>query len=214
MYYPYGKRLLDVTLSLLSLLLLWPLFILIGLLVRYKLGAPILFHQQRPGLSGKPFVLLKFRSMADEYDESGNLLSDSERLTRFGRLLRSTSLDELPELVNILRGEMSLVGPRPLLMDYLDRYTPEQARRHTVKPGLTGWVQVNGRNALSWEEKFALDIWYVDNLSFLLDLKILYLTVSQVVKREGISHEGQATMIKFVGQGRASEGSSSKDGKL
>jgi len=168
-------------------------------LVRVKLGAPILFRQKRPGLHGKPFLMFKFRTMTDARDKRGNLLSDAERLTPFGRFLRSTSLDELPELFNVLKGEMSLIGPRPLLMQYLDRYTPEQMRRHEARPGITGWAQINGRNAITWEEKFALDVWYVDNFSFFLDLKILLLTVFKILKREGVTQVGHVTMSEFSG---------------
>jgi lipopolysaccharide/colanic/teichoic acid biosynthesis glycosyltransferase len=169
------------------------------LLVRVNMGAPVLFHQERPGLHGRPFILYKFRTMRDLRDVEGRLLPDEMRLTRLGRILRSTSLDELPELFNVLKGEMSLVGPRPLLMEYLNRYTPEQARRHEVKPGITGWAQVNGRNAITWEEKFKLDVWYVDNWNLGLDLKILGLTLIKVLKREGISAGGHATMPEFRG---------------
>lgn len=172
---------------------------ILAVLVRFKLGSPVLFRQQRPGLHGKPFKLFKFRTMTDARAGDGNLLPDSERLTRFGRFLRKTSLDELPELWNVLKGDMSLVGPRPLLMQYLNRYTPEQARRHEVKPGMTGWAQVNGRNALTWEEKFKLDVWYVDHQSFWLDMKICLLTFIKIVRREGISQEGHATMPFFMG---------------
>ena len=163
------------------------------------MGPPVLFRQMRPGLHGRSFSLLKFRTMNDERDEKGELLPDEKRLTGLGRFLRSTSLDELPELFNVLKGEMSLVGPRPLLMQYLDRYTPEQARRHYVKPGITGWAQVNGRNAIAWEEKFKLDVWYVDNVSFWLDVKILAVTVWKILKREGIIQPGRATVEEFMG---------------
>ncbi len=193
------KRAVDVALALTALLCLAPLMFIVGLLVRYKLGTPILFRQQRPGWQGKPFILYKFRTMTDTQDAQGRLRSDSERLTLFGRFLRSTSLDELPELLNVLKGDMSLVGPRPLLMQYLERYTPEQMRRHDAKPGITGWAQINGRNALNWEEKFALDVWYVDNASLSLDLKILTLTVGKIFRREGISQPGQATAQEFMG---------------
>ena len=169
-------------------------------MVRMRLGSPILFKQERPGLYGKPFMMMKFRTMTDERDKSGELLSDDKRLTPFGKFLRSTSLDELPELINVLRGDMSLVGPRPLLTRYLDRYTSEQARRHDVKPGITGWAQINGRNAISWEDKLNLDIWYVDNLSLWLDFKILVLTLTKVIKREGISQDGHVTMTEFMGE--------------
>lgn len=177
-----------------------PLFILISIWVRYQLGAPVLFKQRRPGLHGKPFVMYKFRSLTDERDERGNLLPDSERFTRFGSFLRKSSLDELPELVNVLKGEMSLVGPRPLLMQYLKRYTIEQAKRHNVKPGITGWAQVNGRNSISWEEKFKRDIWYVDNHSMWIDIKILILTITQVYKQDGIHKEGHVTAEEFMGE--------------
>lgn len=193
------KRLFDLFVSLLALMALWPVILLVGLLIRFKLGSPILFKQPRPGLHGKPFNMLKFRSMLDAADKYGNPLPDEQRLTRFGRVLRSTSLDELPGLINVLKGEMSLVGPRPLLVEYLPLYSPEQARRHEVRPGITGWAQVNGRNAISWEDKFTLDVWYVDNLSVWLDIKILFLTVKKVFVREGISAAGEATMSKFTG---------------
>ena len=195
------KRLLDFVLSACGIALFAPAILPLILLIRIKLGAPIFFIPTRPGLRGKPFNMVKFRTMIDVLDAAGNLLPDSERLTVFGRFLRSTSLDELPELWNVLKGDMSLVGPRPLLMEYLPLYTPEQARRHEVRPGITGWAQVNGRNALSWEEKFKLDIWYVDNQSFWLDVKILFLTVKKVLMRDGINQEGSATMEKFRGNG-------------
>ena len=193
------KRFFDRLLTLPGILCLSPLFLLTALLVRIKIGKPIFFIQKRPGLHGKPFRMYKFRTMTDERDTDGNLLSDEQRLVPFGRFLRSTSLDELPELINVLKGEMSLVGPRPLLMEYLDRYTPDQSRRHDVLPGITGWAQINGRNALSWEEKFKLDVWYVDNRSLWLDVKILWMTFLKVFRREGISQEGQATMEAFKG---------------
>ena len=186
--------------SALALILISPLLITLALLVRAKLGSPIFFRQQRPGLRGRPFNILKFRTMTDDRDAQGHLLPDAQRLTPFGRWLRSTSLDELPELINIARGDMSIVGPRPLLMRYLPLYTPEQSRRHLVKPGLTGWAQINGRNAISWEEKFRLDTWYVDHWSLWLDLKIILLTVIKVVRREGISEQNQATMSEFKSQ--------------
>lgn len=179
--------------------MLSPLFIIISFLILLRLFPPILFKQQRPGLQGTPFSLYKFRTMLETKDWFGQMLSDRSRLTKFGKFLRSTSLDELPELFNVLKGDMSIVGPRPLLMKYLDRYTPEQARRHEVKPGITGWAQVNGRNALTWEEKFKLDIWYVDNQSFWLDMKIIFLTIWKIVKREGINQPGKATMEEFQG---------------
>jgi sugar transferase EpsL len=194
------KRVFDILCSGLALLLLWPVLLVLYVLVRVKLGSPALFRQLRPGLLGRPFMMVKFRTMLDARDADGNLLPDEVRLTRFGRLLRATSLDELPELWNVLKGEMSLVGPRPLLMEYLPLYSAEQARRHSVRPGITGWAQVNGRNALSWKQKFELDSWYVDNQSFWLDVRILLLTVRKVFIREGISAEGQATMSKFTGR--------------
>ena len=193
------KHFTDFTTAFLALLLLSPLLLILMVLVRLKLGSPIFFTQVRPGLHGKPFKMIKFRTMTDARDADGNLLPDNIRLTAFGRFLRSTSLDELPELWNVLKGDMSLVGPRPLLMEYLPLYTPEQARRHQARPGITGWAQINGRNAISWEEKFKLDVWYVDNQSFWLDLKILALTIKKVFVREGISAEGEATMPKFTG---------------
>ena len=193
------KRLTDITATTVGLVLLAPLFLLLSVLIRWKLGSPIIFRQTRPGLRGKPFRNCKFRTMTDARDSAGNLLPDDQRLTAFGNFLRSTSLDELPELINVLKGDMSLVGPRPLVMQYLPLYSPEQARRHEVRPGITGWAQVNGRNALSWEEKFTFDVWYVDNYNFRLDLKILWMTLIKVLKREGISHQGQATMEAFKG---------------
>ena len=194
------KRTLDLLVSLIALIILAPVMLVIAVLIRVKLGSPVLFKQVRPGLHGKPFTMYKFRTMTGERDAQGNLLPDEQRLTRLGRFLRSTSLDELPELINVLKGEMSLVGPRPLLMKYLDRYTPEQLRRHEVKPGITGWAQVNGRNAISWEEKFKLDVWYVDNWNLWLDLKILLMTLVKVFRREGIGHGSEATMPEFRGQ--------------
>jgi len=196
--YPVIKRSLDILTAGLGLLILSPLLIVIFLLILIQMGRPIIFKQMRPGLNGKPFYMYKFRTMTNEKDEQGNLLPDELRLTRLGRFLRSTSLDELPELFNVLKGDMSLVGPRPLLMQYLERYTPEQARRHEVKPGITGWAQVNGRNAITWEEKFDLDVWYVDNWSLWLDIRILFLTLVKVLKREGISADGWATMPEFT----------------
>ncbi|CDP50641.1 Lipid carrier : UDP-N-acetylgalactosaminyltransfe rase [Devosia sp. DBB001] len=193
------KRLFDATTASLALLVLSPLLLLTAALVAVKLGRPVLFRQERPGLHGQPFTMLKFRSMTDQRDAKGELLDDSLRLTKFGKLLRSTSLDELPGLWNVVIGNMSLVGPRPLLMEYLPLYSSEQARRHDVRPGLTGWAQIKGRNALSWEEKFALDTWYVDNATFWLDCKIILMTVAKVVRREGITMEGSATAEKFRG---------------
>ena len=199
---PLVKRAFDLLLTLPTLILLAPLMGVIALLVRLKLGKPVLFCQARPGLNGEIFTLYKFRSMRDAVDADGRLLPDAARLTRFGRILRAASLDELPELWNVLRGEMSLVGPRPLLVQYLERYTPEQARRHEVLPGITGWAQINGRNALTWEEKFRLDVWYVDHWTPGLDFKILALTVWKVLRREGISAPGQATAGEFMGTPR------------
>lgn len=198
-YNRYLKRLIDVLIVLCSAIVVVPVVLVVALIVRLKLGSPIFFRQQRPGLDGKPFMMIKFRSMTSERDEHGELLPDAQRLTAFGQFLRRSSLDELPELWNVLKGEMSLVGPRPLLMQYLARYTPEQARRHAVRPGITGWAQVNGRNAITWEEKFRLDAWYVDHASFWLDMKILGLTFLKVVKRDGISAEGETTMHEFMG---------------
>ena len=194
---PVSKRIFDLVATSLGLLLLSPFMLLTALSVRIFLGKPVLFRQKRPGYKGQFFYIYKFRTMTDASDSAGNLLPDSERLTSLGRFLRSLSLDELPELFNILRGEMSLVGPRPLLMDYLGRYSSEQMRRHDVYPGLTGWAQVNGRNAITWQDRFALDIWYVDHWSFWLDVKIILITVWKVLKREGISQPGQATVEYF-----------------
>lgn len=193
------KRLLDIILSLIGLTLLSPILIIVAILIRIYLGSPIFFTQVRPGLNGKPFKMVKFRTMKDAVDKHGEPLPDSERLTRFGKILRSTSLDELPELWNVIKGEMSLVGPRPLLMEYLPLYNAEQAKRHDVKPGLTGWAQINGRNAISWEKKFELDTWYVENRSLWLDIKILALTVKKVLIKEGISADSHVTISKFTG---------------
>jgi lipopolysaccharide/colanic/teichoic acid biosynthesis glycosyltransferase len=200
MYADFLKLLLDRFLALIGLFVLFPLLFILIVLVYFRHGLPIFFKQQRPGLKGIPFTIYKFRTMTNERDADGNLLADAERLTRLGRFMRSTSLDELPELFNVLKGDMSLVGPRPLLTQYLDRYTPEQARRHEVRPGITGWAQINGRNAITWEEKFAFDVWYVDHCSLWLDVKIIFLTVWKVLRREGISQQGQATMSEFVGK--------------
>lgn len=194
-----NKRVLDLFLAVPALIVLMPLLLILAILVRFLLGSPVFFKQKRPGLHGQPFLLLKFRTMTDSRDAGGDLLPDSERLTSFGRFLRATSLDELPELFNVLKSDMSLVGPRPLLMQYLERYSPEQSRRHEVRPGITGWAQVNGRNALTWEEKFELDVWYVDNWSLWLDIKILFITVWKILKREGINHPGHVTMEEFKG---------------
>jgi lipopolysaccharide/colanic/teichoic acid biosynthesis glycosyltransferase len=193
------KRLFDICAAGVAVSLLSPLLAALALMVRFKLGSPVLFFQIRPGLHGKPFTMYKFRTMTNDRDTHGQLLPDAERLPAFGMFLRSTSLDELPELWNVLKGEMSLVGPRPLLMEYLPLYSPEQARRHEVCPGITGWVQVNGRNALSWEDKFKLDVWYVDHHSLWLDIKILWLTVRKVLVRDGVSAAGEATMPRFTG---------------
>lgn len=196
---PFSKRILDLILTGIGLVILAPVLLLLAALVWLTHGSPVLFSQVRPGHFGRPFKIYKFRTMTDARDAQGNLLPDAERLTRLGRFLRASSLDELPELFNVLRGEMSLVGPRPLLMQYLRRYTPEQARRHAVLPGITGWAQVNGRNALTWEDKFRLDVWYVENWSLWLDLKILGMTVWKVIRREGISQPGHATAEEFMG---------------
>lgn len=193
------KRFVDLIVAALGLLILAPALLLLILLVRIKLGSPVFFTQIRPGLNGKPFQMIKFRTMTDARDASGALLPDAQRLTSFGRFLRVSSLDELPELWNVLKGDMSLVGPRPLLMEYLPLYTPEQAIRHEVRPGITGWAQVNGRNTLGWEDKFKLDVWYVDHQSLWLDIKILSMTLKKVIVREGISADGEVTMTKFTG---------------
>jgi lipopolysaccharide/colanic/teichoic acid biosynthesis glycosyltransferase len=198
-YRRIGKRIFDLLITMPALVLFSPVLVVVALLVRAKLGTPVFFRQERPGLHGKPFMMVKFRTMTDARDAQGTLLPDAERLTRFGRFLRSSSLDELPELWNVLRGDMSLVGPRPLLMEYLPLYSTEQMRRHEVRPGITGWAQVNGRNAISWEEKFALDVWYVDNCSLVLDLRILWLTLRKVWVREGITQTGHASAEKFTG---------------
>lgn len=195
------KRLFDIVASGLGLLALSPLLLILATWIRLRMGSPVLFRQTRPGLHGTPFELLKFRTMTDQRDTDGELLPDEQRLTAPGRFLRATSLDELPELINVLRGDMSLVGPRPLLMRYLDRYTPEQFRRHEARPGITGWAQINGRNAMSWPEKFRHDVWYVDHQALRLDIKILMITIWQVVRREGISAEDHATMPEFMGEG-------------
>lgn len=193
------KRLFDIVFSCAGLLILSPVILVVALLIRRKLGSPVLFRQTRPGLNGKPFEMIKFRSMLDAYDEQGQPLPNEQRLTRFGKRLRSTSLDELPELWNVLKGDMSLVGPRPLLVDYLPLYNETQHRRHEARPGVTGWAQINGRNAISWEEKFKYDVWYVDNQSFWLDIKILFLTVKKVFMHEGISHANDVAMPRFRG---------------
>lgn len=201
-----AKRLLDVVGSAVGLIVLAPVLVAVATGVRLLMGSPVLFRQLRPGLHGRPFVMYKFRTMRDAVGPDGAPLADAERLTAFGRALRSTSLDELPELLNVLKGDMSLVGPRPLLARYLPLYTPAQARRHDVRPGITGWAQVNGRNAIDWDQKFDLDIWYVDHRSFLLDLRILALTVRRVFARDGISEVGHATMQPFLGSTRRDRG--------
>jgi len=198
-YISLNKRIFDLFFALLLSILFLPLIILIIILVRFKLGSPVFFKQNRPGLHGKPFVLFKFRTMVTEYDGTGKLLPDEDRITHFGLFLRSTSLDELPTIFNVIKGEMSIVGPRPLLMEYLPLYNPEQSRRHEVRPGITGWAQVNGRNAITWEEKFKLDIWYIKHLSLWLDLRILVLTILKVLKREGINQTEHSTMERFMG---------------
>jgi len=196
------KRLFDLIAAISGLCLLWPLLLLLALLVKIRLGSPVMFSQQRPGLHGKPFYIYKFRSMTDARDANGELLPDVDRLPPFGQFLRKLSLDELPQLYNVLKGDISLVGPRALLMEYLPLYSSEQARRHDVKPGITGWAQVNGRNAISWEEKFRYDVWYVDHHSFLLDLKILWMTLLKVVRSEGVAQSGHVTMEKFRGRAK------------
>jgi lipopolysaccharide/colanic/teichoic acid biosynthesis glycosyltransferase len=193
------KRIFDVLVVIFALMILSPIILILYLLIAINMGRPVIFKQTRPGLNAKPFDMIKFRTMKEAYDENGDPLPDDQRMTRFGSFLRSSSLDELPGLWCVLKGDMSLVGPRPLLMEYVPLYSEEQARRHDVKPGITGWAQVNGRNAISWEEKFKLDTWYVDNQSFWLDIKILFLTVKKVFVREGISAEGEVTMSKFTG---------------
>jgi sugar transferase EpsL len=197
---PISKRIFDFILATTGILVLSPLFLLIAVAIWLQYGTPVIFRQKRPGYQGKPFFIYKFRTMTEERDLQNHILPDDLRITRLGRFLRISSLDELPELINVIRGEMSMVGPRPLLMQYLDRYTPDQARRHEVVPGITGWAQINGRNALSWEEKFNLDIWYVDHWSFFLDIKILFLSIIKVLRREGINQPGQATAEEFMGK--------------
>ena len=194
------KRILDFTAAIAGLLILTPVFLIVALLIRLKLGSPIFFYQMRAGKGGKPFQMVKFRTMLEAYNENGEILPDYKRMTSFGSFLRSSSLDELPELWNVIKGDMSLVGPRPLLLEYLPLYTDEQARRHEVLPGVTGWAQINGRNAIGWDEKLKLDIWYVDNKSFQLDLKIILITINKVLRREGITAKEQVTMSKFTGE--------------
>lgn len=199
MYREWGKRVLDFVAAGLAIAFFFPLMLVVSVLSFAYLGPPAIFRQKRPGLHGKVFELVKFRTMRNDKDEQGRLLPDEVRLTKYGRILRSLSLDELPQLLNVLKGEMSLVGPRPLLVQYLDRYTPEQARRHDVRPGITGWAQVNGRNSVSWDERFALDVWYVENVSLMLDIRIVFMTLAKVFKRSGVSAEGHVTMPEFMG---------------
>ena len=206
MYHRFGQRLLDLVLTTVGLIVFGPLLLIVALLVRREIGTPVFFRQQRLGKDGAPFGVIKFRTMTDARDAEGNLLPDDRRMTRFGSLLRRSSLDELPELLNVLRGEMSLVGPRPLFVHYAARYTPEQMHRHNVRPGLTGWAQVNGRNAITWEQKFAYDLWYVEHQSLLLDLKIICRTVGQVLRRSGINETGHATMSEYMGATPRSDG--------
>ena len=197
--YKMFKRLIDIIWSLIGLILFSPILLVVALLVRINLGSPVFFTQTRLGKDGKEFKMIKFRTMKDSLDKFGQLLPDEQRLTKFGKILRSTSLDELPELINVLKGDMTLVGPRPLLVEYKELYSERQFRRHEVSPGITGWAQINGRNAISWNERFELDVWYVDNISFLLDMKILVMTILKVIKRDGINEQGQASMSKFTG---------------
>jgi len=208
------KRLFDIISSAAGLIVISPLLVVLAVLVRLKLGSPILFRQQRPGLGGKAFVIYKFRTMTDQRDASGNLLPDEQRLPAFGRFLRSTSFDELPELLNVLKGDMSIVGPRPLMMKYLSRYATEQVRRHEVKPGITGWAQINGRNAISWEDKFKLDVWYVDNWTLWLDVKIILKSIWMVVTKQGITQQGRATMDEFMGTQQKTASSNVCSGKI
>ena len=193
------KRLFDIFVSLLLIIIISPVMVVISIFVRIFIGKPIFFSQLRPGFKGRPFLMVKFRTMTNLRNDEGKLLSDEKRITKFGSFLRKSSLDELPELFNVLKGDMSLVGPRPLLMDYLPRYNSHQSKRHNVRPGITGWAQINGRNAISWEDKFNLDVWYVENYSFWLDMRILLITIKKVIKREGISADGEATMPPFQG---------------
>ena len=199
MYRLFIKRLLDVVLSGVALVLLSPVYLVLAILIRMKLGSPVIFHQERPGKDGKIFKVIKFKTMTDERDADGNLLPDADRLTKVGRFVRSTSIDELPQLINVLKGEMSLIGPRPLLPQYLPLYSPEQARRHEVRPGITGWAQCHGRNAITWTEKFKLDVWYVDNISLLTDIKVIFITVIKVLKRSDINMSANDTMEDFDG---------------
>ncbi|MGR3208304.1 sugar transferase [Bacillus glycinifermentans] len=198
-----AKRFFDLVSAIVLLLVLGPAMLLVACIIRWKIGSPVLFRQTRPGLNGKPFTLYKFRTMTDERDEAGNLLSDEKRLTKTGKLIRKTSLDELPQLINVIKGDLSLVGPRPLLMEYVPLYTKRQWRRHEVRPGITGWAQINGRNKVTWEEKFELDVWYVDHRSFFFDLKIIMLTIGKVLKSEGVSQDHHVTVEKFTGRRNA-----------
>ena len=195
----FVKRTIDLFAGIAGLVILSPVLAILAIIIRAKLGSPILFRQQRPGLGGRGFVIYKFKTMTDQYDAAGRLLPDEQRLPTLGRFLRSTSLDELPELINVLKGDMSIVGPRPLMMKYLDRYTPEQARRHEVKPGITGWAQINGRNAISWEDKFKLDVWYVENWNIWLDIKIILKSIWMVTTRQGVTQQDRATVDEFMG---------------
>ena len=203
---PLSKRIFDLLGSTISMLLFAPVFLILSLCIRISFGSPIIFRQKRPGYQSRPFWIYKFRTMTDECDEDGNLLPDAQRITSLGQFLRSSSLDELPELYNIFRGEMSFIGPRPLLMEYLSRYSSEQIRRHNALPGISGWAQIHGRNLLTWEDKFRYDVWYVDNWSFLLDIKILVLTIGKVLSREGINQPGHATSEEFLGENSNSQG--------
>ncbi|MCQ3930996.1 MAG: sugar transferase [Chloroflexi bacterium] len=205
MYQSFVKYQVDFILAIVGFIILSPVILILMIFVYWQLGSPVFFCQLRPGLDGKPFTLYKFRTMTNAYSADGQLLPDAERLTSLGRFLRLTSLDELPEIFNVLRGDMSIVGPRPLLMHYLDLYTPEQARRHEVRPGITGWAQINGRNTITWEEKFAHDVWYVDHCGFWLDAKIILLTIWLVLRRRGINEEGQATVVYFRGNTKKDE---------
>ena len=214
MYATVGKRILDIAIAIPALVLVLPLLAVIALLILIKSGSPVFFLQKRPGFQGRPFTLVKFRTMTNDRAAGGEMRPDAERLDSLGRFLRAASLDELPELINVILGSMSLVGPRPLLMQYLDRYTPEQLRRHDVRPGITGWAQVNGRNAITWEERLAQDVWYVDNQTFMLDLSIMAKTFGKVLSREGINQPGQATMEEFVGHTGTSKGQSSQGNHL
>jgi lipopolysaccharide/colanic/teichoic acid biosynthesis glycosyltransferase len=214
MYATVGKRLLDLVVAIPALVLLSPVLGVVAVLILINSGSPIFFRQKRPGFRGRPFILVKFRTMTNEHGAGGELQPDADRLDSLGRFLRATSLDELPELINVIRGNMSLVGPRPLLMQYLDRYTAEQMRRHDVRPGITGWAQVNGRNAITWEERLAQDVWYVDNQTFALDMTILAKTFGKVLSREGINQPGQATMEEFLGHSGTSQGQSSQGNHL